>query len=248
MALTISMTAIEHIKAAQAAKLVDEDGKPVTIALAPALTGTEIDNLEARVEQHLPEELRTLLSFCSGIDGCLDGIDFTGADMMFELREVFPHGLPIARDGFGNFWVLDLTPHTTAVAPVFFACHDAPVVLFQSPDIATFIAEVFRKNAPPYKSLVDDVPSDRLFNVWRKNPGVVDQPSAAVSSDAVLRSFAMELPVHFQIVDLRNVSPGMGFSWGRYGPSTEVRRHGYERIYGYAKPPKTGLFAKLFGR
>ncbi len=242
------MTAIEHIKAAQQAKLIDEDGEPVTIELLPPLTGDEIDNLHARVEQPLPEELRTLLSFCSGIGGCLDGIDFTGADMAFEQKEVFPHGLPIARDGFGNFWVLDITPLTVGVVPVFFACHDAPVVLFQSPDLASFLCEVFRMITPPHKSLVDDVHEDRVFDVWRKNPGVMDQPTAAASSDAEIRAFAAGLPKHFQVVDLRRVSPGMGFSWGRYGPRTELRRHGYERIFGYAKAPSTRLFAKIFGR
>jgi hypothetical protein len=242
------MTAIEHIKAAQQAKLVDEDGKPVALELFPALRSDQIDSLQKQVGQPLPEELRTVLSFCSGFDGCLDGIDFTGVSMAFEHREVFPNGLPIARDGFGNFWVLDLTPQTTIAAPVFFACHDAPVILYQSADIASFLSEVFRMSTPPHKSLFDDVHEDRLFDVWRKNPGVMAQPTAAVSSDPEVRSFASGLPEHFQIVDLRHVDPGMGFSWGRYGPKTEIRRHGYERIFAYAKPPSTGFFAKLFGR
>src|SRR5207244_4393593 len=102
-----------------------------------------------------------------------------------------------------------------------------------------------RMNTSPHNSLVGDVHEDRLFDVWRKNPGVIDQPAAAASSDAMLRSFASGLAEQFQIVDLRNVSPGMGFSWGRYGPRTELRRHGYDRIFGYAKPPRTGYFAKL---
>lgn len=242
------MTAIEHITNAQQAKLVDEDGEPVRLELAPALGADQIDSLEKETGQPLPEELRLLLSFCSGIDGCLDGIDFAGRDMAFEQKEVFPNGIPIARDGFGNFWVLDLTPHTARTAPVFFACHDAPVVLYQSSDIASFLSEVFRMSTPPHESLVDDVHEDRLFDVWRKNPGVVDQPTAAASPDSALRAFAAALPEYFQIVDLRTASPGMGFSWGRYGPRTEVRRHGYDRIFGYGKPPKTGLFTRLFGR
>ncbi|HYG35777.1 MAG TPA: SMI1/KNR4 family protein [Clostridia bacterium] len=242
------MTAIEQIKAAQRTKLVDEDGEPVALELVTPLTPEQIDFLQEQIGLPLPEELRTLLAFCSGIEGCLDGIDFTGGSMAFEYVEGFPHGLPFAADGCGNFWVLDITPQTTQTAPVFFACHDAPVILYQSPDLATFLAEVFRMNTPPHKSLVDDVHDDRLFDVWRKNPGVVDQPTAAAASDPVLRSFASSLPAHFEIVDLRNVQPGMGFSWGRYGPQTEVRRHGFERIFAYAKPPKTGFFAKLFGR
>ncbi len=143
------MTAIEHIKAAQQAKLVDEDGEPVSIALSPPLKPEEIDSLQKRVGQPLPEELRVLLAFCSGIDGCLAGIDFTGDSMSYEQKEIFPNGHPIAADGFGNFWVIDLTPQTTQVAPVFFACHDAPVILYQSADVASFLSEVFRMNTPP---------------------------------------------------------------------------------------------------
>jgi len=242
------MIAIEHIKAAQQAKLVDEDGNAISIELSPPLKPEEVDSLQERTGQPLPQELRMLLTFCSGIEGCLDGIDFTGASMAFEQREVFPNGLPIARDGFGNFWVLDLTPQTATVAPVFFACHDAPVILYQSANVSSFLAEVFRMNTPPYKSLVDNVHEDRLFEVWRRNPGVIDQATASTSSDPVMRSFALELPQHFQIVDLRKVDPGMGFSWGRYGPRTEVRRYGHERVFAYAKSPSTGFFAKLFSR
>jgi len=243
------MNAVDQIRAAQRAKVDNEDGEHVVLDLLPPLTSEQINSLQQQVEQPLPEELRTLLAFCSGIGGSsLDEVDFTGASMSFEAKEIFPSGLPFAADGFGNFWVLDITPQTTKVAPVFFACHDAPVVLYQSADLASFLAEVFRMSTTPHKSLVDDVHDDRLFDVWRKNPGVIDQPTGAGSSDSTLRTFATGLPQHFQIVDLRSVSPGMGFSWGRYGPRTEVRRHGYERLFAYAKPASTGFLARLFGR
>ncbi|HZR16205.1 MAG TPA: SMI1/KNR4 family protein [Verrucomicrobiae bacterium] len=241
------MNAIEQIIAAQQTKLVDEDGEPVSLELAKPLTLEQIDSLQEKIGLPLPSELRELLAFCSGIDGCLDAIDFTGGYEGFGTEEIFPKGLSVASDGFGNSWVLDITPETTKVAPVFFACHDAPVILYQSADLASFLAEVFRMNTPPHKSLVDDVHEDRLFDVWGKNPGVITQTAAAASSDPDLKAFASSLSEHFQVIDLRKAVPGMGFSWGRYGPRTEVRRHGYERIFAYAKPPKSGLFAKLFG-
>jgi hypothetical protein len=122
------------------------------------------------------------------------------------------------------------------------------VILYQSPDIASFLAEVFRLCTPPHRSLVDDVHEDRLFDVWRKNPGVVDQPTASASLDATLSGFARGLREDFQVIDLRRVQPGMGFSWGRYGPKTEIRRHGYERIFACAKPARSGLLGRLFGR
>jgi hypothetical protein len=244
------MTTIEQIQMAQQAKLVHADGKPVTLKLCPALAPDRIDDLEEQVGQPLPEELRSLLAFCSGFDECFGGIDFdfTGEGMFFGFERGFPAGLPIAADGCGNFWVLDITPQTRVTAPVFFACHDAPVILYQSADVASFLSEVFRMYAPPHKSLVVDVQDDKLFDVWRRNPGVIDHATASSSLDSSLRSFAATLGEEFQIVDLRRVDPGMGFSWGRYGPRTDVRRHGYERIFAYARPPRTGFLAKLFGR
>ncbi|MEO6993020.1 MAG: SMI1/KNR4 family protein [Lacunisphaera sp.] len=239
------MNAIERIKAAQQSELIHEDGDPVCLELAPPLSADQINELQKLVGQPLPADLKALLAFCSGLEGCLDGIDFTGGRMSYEHVEVFPNGLPIAADGCGNFWVLDLTPTTTQAAPVFFACHDAPVILYQSPDIASFLSEVFRINVPPHKSLVDDVHDDTLFNVWRRNPGVVDQSTALRSMDTEIKSFASGLTENFQIIDLRNAPVGMGFSWGRYGPDTEIRRHGHELIFAYAKPVKTGLFAGL---
>ena len=238
------MRAIDYIKAEQAAGPVDKKGKPIAIEYVPGLTAESIESVEQRVGLPLPEELRTLLTYCAGIREA--EIDFTGEAMHSDYTwdEVFPNGLPIARDGSGNFWVLDITPDTTAAAPIFFACHDAPVVLYQSPDIAGFLREMLGKGG----SLTRDVHEDRLFDVWRKNPGVIDHATALQSSDAAIRAFALQLPNHFQIVDLRNVRPGMGFSWGRYGPKTEVRRHGHERMFAYAKPPGRGFFGKLFGR
>jgi cell wall assembly regulator SMI1 len=219
------------------------------VELQPPLSQGDIDDLEAEAGAPLPGELRAVLEHTAGIDGTdLDAIDFTGRDMSFEDRDVFPLGHPIAADGFGNFWVLDLTPEETVTAAVFFACHDPPVVLYQSPDLGHFLEETFRMQAPAETSLLDDVHEDRLFNVWRTNPGTIDH-AAALAGDAELSAFAAELDERFTFVDLRSPEIGMGFSWGRHGPRTEVRRHGFERLFAYAPPEKQpGLLSRLFGR
>lgn len=243
------MTAVEHIQAAQKSGLVDENGKPVSLKLLPALSAGQIAALEAKIGHQLPAELKSLLAFCSGLDGTCFEASFIGWGELrpFEMEEVFPFGFPIATDGAGNHWVLDLTSETTEVAPIFFACHDAPVVLYQCSDLATFVAELLRMNIPPRESLLEDILNDIPFDVWRKNPGVITQPSAKASADPALRAFAESLDERFQIVDLRAAKPGMGFSWGRYGHKTELRRFGHERIFAYAKPIRTGFFSKLFG-
>ena len=88
---------------------------------------------------------------------------------------------------------------------------------------------------------------DRLFRVWRENPGTIEW-SEALAADDDLRGFAQQLDNRFQIVDLRSPEIGMGFSWGRYGPRTEVRRHGFQRLFAHAPPDrKPGLLRRVLG-
>jgi hypothetical protein len=237
---------VDEIAQAQARELVDEDGNEHVLELAPPLSPGEIETLRAEIGVALPHELRALLEHTAGIEGAIVDIDFTGRMLGPSFAsELFPAGISIAHDGFGNYWVLDVTPKEPHASPVFFVCHDAPVLLYQSPNLAHFLHELFRMFVPPHASLVDDVHEDRLFNVWGKNQGTLDHADA-LSGDDDLRAFAAGLDERFVFVDLRSPAIGMGFSWGRYGPRTQVRRHGYERLFAYARPDKKpGLLGRL---
>src|SRR4051794_1692991 len=132
------------------------------LRLRPAPPRDEVDALETELGVPLPGDLRALLDRAGGVDGgALETIDFTGASFDVEIRDIFPSGLPIAHDGSGNHWVLDLTPDA-APPLVFYASHDPPVVLVQSPDLAHFLDEVFSEPVPSRESLVHE---DRLFHV-----------------------------------------------------------------------------------
>ncbi len=222
---------------------ITEDGDPVKFEFFPPLSPSEIDVFESRLPCPLPYEIRELLAFCRGFTGgAADFVDFTGDDCMFEFESAFPHGLPIAADGYGNFWVVDLHPESTRWGPIYYASHDAPVFLYQSPSLEHFLTELFKCDVPPYKSLVDDVHEDRLFQVWRKNPGVMSQAECFASADRELRAFAEQLDPSFLVVDMRNAPVGFGFSWGRYR-ETVVRRSGSLPIFAYRRP--TGRFRAL---
>jgi SMI1 / KNR4 family (SUKH-1) len=228
------VTAWEIIEEATRTELLSEDGDPRPWSPLPGLGGAGIERLGQKVRGALPRELRELLLRCSGVDGtALETLDFTGS-LSFGFEAAFPSGLPIGHDGFGNFWVLDVTSADTEVAPVFFACHDPPICLLQSSSIATFMRELVRMSAPPFTSQVDDVHEDRLFRVWRENPGTLTV-AEALAGDEVLAGFASGLEPGFIVVDLRTAPVGMGFSWGRYGPRTVVRRHGEERLFAYGR-------------
>ena len=241
------MTAFDEIRRAQAEKLTDEDGDLVELVLSPGLTEEGIATISTELGFKLPAELVGLLRLCSGIEGVLETIDFTGRPRGFAFDSIFPRCISIAHDGFGNYWVLDASPEGIEEAPVFFACHDAPVILYQAPNLAVFLREVFRMNTPPHSSLVDDVHEDKLFNVWKRNPGTLTRAQAAASADDTLRTFATTLDDRYTIVDLRTAEVGMGFSWGRHGPRTEIRRYGDERVFAYAAPPKRSLWSRLVG-
>src|SRR5262249_24187680 len=140
-----------------------------------------------------------------------------------------------------------LLPESASWGPIYFCCHDAPVMLLQAATVGQFVDELFKMYYPPHRSLVDDVHEDRLFGVWRANPAAIAHAAALASPDPDIQAFAADLDPGFELIDLRDAPPGMGFSWRRYGPRTEVRRFGSKPIFAYQAPPKRGLFSRLFG-
>ena len=240
------MTPLEIIRQAQAEALVDEDGRVVTLELLPGLCQTELRDFAGQLPCRIPPEIAELLSVCRGFSGAVEQVDFTGRDLFFEYKAAFPFGLPIAADGFGNFWVVDLHPRTVRWGPIYFACHYASVILYQADSLEQFLSELFRMFKPPHKSLVDDVHEDRLARVWRTNPGVLSYEQCLRSDDPTLSAFARELDESYGVIDLRRAKPGDGFSWGRYGPRTQIKRFGTLAVFAYEK--REGFFSRIFGR
>ncbi len=102
------MTPLEIIRQAQSGTLIDEDGHIVTLELLPGPSHTELQDFVGQVPCHIPPEIMELLGACRGFYGTVEQVDFAGRDLMFEFEAAFPYGLPIAADGYGNFWVVDL--------------------------------------------------------------------------------------------------------------------------------------------
>jgi hypothetical protein len=219
-----------------------------TVIPEPGLDAATIDAVELRLGAPLPTDLRALLGVCHGVRGLAWEIDFTGS-LSFEMDHVFPHGLPIAGDHTGNFWVVDCTATPEAEAAVFFACHDPPVMLWQCRGIATFLRELRLKFGSTNPSSLDDVYEDRLHRVWATNPGTLSRSAALDAPDDTLRAFATSLTDEWSIIDVRAATPGMGFSWGRHGSRTRLRRYGEERLFACAAPERrTSVLSRLFGR
>jgi hypothetical protein len=227
----------------------DTDGNVNTIELLPPATDDEIRALQARVPGPVPDEMLAALRVSTGFaQGPLESfslLDLGG----FGLEEVFPHAYSLAHDGYGNYWVLDVLPNATDWGPVFFACHDPPVIAFQSPTVDTFLRDVTAMAPDDPRSPIDQVHERVVNHIWSSHPGLIAQAAALASEDATLREFARSLGATARIADLRHPQPGDGFAWGRHGPRTEIQRFGQERLWAILPPrERPGLLSRLFGR
>jgi len=146
-------------------------------------------------------------------------------------KRFFPRLSPLQPDGFENYWLVDLIKDSKGWGPVFYACHDAPVIVFQATDAAHFVAEAIRFSNSPWTSEIDDVHEALTARIWRDNPGALSYEECAESKDEDLRMFARSLDASYEFVDLRRPKLGDGFSWGRYGPRFVVKRYGEKRIF-----------------
>ena len=213
--------------------------------LMPPLTAEEFAELEAELPCALPADVRELLAYCSGFrGGRADFVEFASRNGDFGMEDTFPHGAPIAGDGFGNFWLVDLWPSSTVWGPIYYACHDPPVVAYQSADLTEFLRELLAPDAQA--TMVDQVHDEVVGRIWWENPGVLEHGDCLTSEDGVLRSFAESLGPTFQFIDLRQGGIGSGFSWGRYGPRTVVQRCGELPMFAYEK--RKGWLERLLGR
>ena len=70
----------------------------------------ELDEFSGSLAVPPSDDVRDPLQFCSGMEGILEQIDFTGRSFRdgFGPDVLLPHGHPIAHDGCGNFWAVGL--------------------------------------------------------------------------------------------------------------------------------------------
>jgi len=229
-------------------QLTDEDGRAHVLALRPPATDAEIRRLEETLPAPLPEEMRAALGVTTGLEhGPLESFSLLDLEG-FGLEEAFPHAYSIAHDGSGNYWVLDLLPGDGAWGPVLYACHDPPVIGYQAETIEAFLRDVVAMWRPG-RSPVDRMREEEVHRIWREHPGLLTPDGAAGSDDPVLAGFAATLPAEARIADLRRARFGEGFAWGRFGPRTDIRRAGRQRLWALIPPErKPGLLRRLFGR
>lgn len=230
----------ELIQQIEAARSVGHD-----VRLEPGMSTDQLAELEQRLGATVPRDIRELLAYAAGFSiEEFGNVGFRGS-MPFEFTAALPAAVPLATDGTGSFWTVDVRLDDGSWGPVLYICHDPPVIIVQAPNLATFIGQVFeitRGAAGPAQIIAPFV-----AEIWERNPHVVQREHALVSREDALRRFAQELTDEFVIADLRSADIGLGFVWGLAGPDTEVRRAGNELLFATERR-KPGLFARLFSR
>ena len=110
--------------------------------------------------------------------------------------------------------MLDLLSTTSSWQPVFYACHDPPVIAYQAATIEDFLRDTVAMWQVDRRSAVDIVHEDVVMQIWRTNPHLQTAARLLESTDAVAQAFAMSLPPQALVIDLRHPQFGRGFSWG----------------------------------
>lgn len=229
-------------------RLMDEDGREEILELLPPATAEEIAELEEALPSPLPPDIRAALQVAKGLaNGPLESLTLIDLGE-FGMEDVFPYAHCIAHDGFGNYWVVDLVPGDSAWSPVFFACHDPPVIAYQCDTVETFVRQAVALWQAGPRSEVDIVHEDVTSEIWAANPGLMSRAEALESGDPVLEGFAASLEPEAMLADLRTADRGDGFPWGRFGSRTAWRRHGNERLWATVPPEKLSFLSRLFGR
>lgn len=241
------MSLISILQEFDGMELGEDNGELIYGKLLPGLSQKELQELQALIPCRIPPHVSEALSLSRGIDPALESIDFSGLSLAdkFNQRDLLPHGLPVCGDGLGNFWVLDLNPHSRDWGPVFYVCQDPAVIVYQAKTFEEFLLQLigfasFEENSP-----INLVHDNYAKLIWSENPNLIDEKNTFHIGDPDLGLFAQSLKRGYHFVDLRRPRIGDGFSFGRYGKKTEIKRYGYLPLFAYRK--EVNWLFKLLG-
>lgn len=198
------------------------------IRLLPPLTAPRIDDLERSRPGPLPNDVKDLLRHAGGLEAPHIGkVDFTGRSLPFEYPEIVPRSVALAQVD-GTFWVVDVDAGGEWGHVLHFS-HDPPVVIVPFASFADFLRAIARP-----RTIVDNA-AHSAKQVWQRTDEGTMVADAAESDDDSLSGFATSLTGDFTIFDLRApATKPIGFTWGRSGPDSEIRRAGSSLLFAVA--------------
>lgn len=240
------MSVLQQINTILTRKYETEWGEKIQIIPRTGFSDQQIEDLVKRLPaKRIPEHMYVLLKLISGFEFFDLDITFDGIGA-FGFEEILPGSVQIASDILGNFWMVD-TDEKCNWGPVYFICHDPAVIIKYSDDIGEFLMQLDEYGRNGESSYLFQMTGVRTRDIWKADHGFIETGTALKSDDSVLRGFAEKLPADFIMADLRQKPNGTGFAWGKVNQKADaVVRAGNEALWGFQKPARKGLFARLF--
>jgi hypothetical protein len=217
-------------------QFVGEEGELLQLLLVRPGFGPNERNFQSRFTRPLPPEVSELLSFASGFRLGYVEIFFTEYALQ-GYHFLLPDWMELCGDGFGNFWVAEIQADSNEWAPVWFVCHDPPVIVRVADTLSDFIDQVLdcSRKPPRLQNNWFARSHDRADKIWQRGESAgISALAGCSSTDATISAFARSLPKNGVIVDLRSSRLGDGFSWAQFDAYAEAKR-AHPLIWGFMK-------------
>ncbi len=237
------MTIKQKLESISSNQYKDEDGETYKVELFEGMTENEIEEYRNILPgKIIPSEIEELLRFSKGFE--FYGLEEVRFDSYgdFGFEEMFPYSVPLAGDGFGNFWLLDINSKGDWNS-VYYVCHDPAVVVKHSENLKDFIEHVDEFGKKASESNLDIIHEKVVMDIWGEKNGIMENNE----KDYDFKNGQIALPDNYLVADLTDKPIKTGFSWGKSGPKTKIIRPSDEPIWIVEKKVKQGFLGKLFG-
>jgi hypothetical protein len=221
-----------------AEKLVGEDGVPCRASVMPLGSGMNEEGFREQPPKVMQPEFAALVERCAGLQvGYLEvlftehrhqGYGFLMADWMGVLE-----------DGFGNHWAMELGARDPA-GPVWFVCHDPPVMTLAAPTLAEFldlVVDMHRKKPRHGFNPLSDPHKDAMGVYHDPSRCGVPVTTLRATPDPELAAAVASLPDDAIVFDLRalamsttGVGGVRGFVWEGLDPYADHQPTGHPMI------------------
>lgn len=237
------MTPTEKLKSLLNTEYKSEDGDTYNIKLLNGMSESEIKDYQRLFPNgYLPSEIIELLGFARGFEfQPMEEIRFDTYGH-FGFEEMFPHSIPLAGDGFGNFWILDIDSNGNW-NEVYYVCHDPAVVVKHSENLTDFIGHVDDFGLRLADSHLDTIHEKTVMDIWQAKYGIMEKNDKDYNFP---ESINRQLPEVFMTADLIDMPVGTGFFWGKYGANAKIIRVGDKPLWIIEKKLKQGFLDRLF--
>ena len=241
------MTNLEIIKKLKTSTFTDEDGEKYQLEFQEGLTDSEIEQLKEQFpSNYIDDEIIEILKETRGWDGY--GLEMVYFDSIgqFGFWELSANSLTLGQDGFGNYWILDISESGKA-NKVFFACHDPAVFVIHSQSLNEYLMHLLEFYESPNKSHLNEIHNKTTMTIWNENSFCLSK-TMFENNNPEFRDFLKKFNGdEWTIADLRTGKNKTGFAWGKFGTNQFTERHPTVLIW-VMKNKKKGFLSRLFGK